>query len=90
LDSKQSATLHYSAKQPPLVAMHAADHPPQVTFLSAGLQDVFRRKGAQELHILKDINGVLKPVSACSCMQPTDSVLAVALLPAWCVAFVAE
>ena len=27
------------------------------------LQDLFRRKGGQELQILKDVNGVLKPVS---------------------------
>jgi hypothetical protein len=60
-----------------LVAMHAAGHLPQShLFVScAGLQDMFRRKGAQELHILKNANGVLKPVSACSCMQPTDSVI---------------
>lgn len=40
-----------------------------MSVLYSGLQDVFRRKGAQELHILKDVNGILKPVSACSCMR---------------------
>lgn len=29
------------------------------------LQDVFRRKGAQQLSVLKDVSGVLKPVRAC-------------------------
>jgi hypothetical protein len=39
------------------------------------MQDLFRRKGAQELHILKDISGVLKPVSGSTgdCVSDSDA-----------------
>lgn len=65
-------TAGFSPAQPSfhLWQLHVYLHPHSM-FKWVVLQDLFRRKGAQELKILKDVNGVLKPVewpeSACAC-----------------------
>lgn len=75
---KQLPSFHQQSR----LAFHLLSHPftcgscmficiPTQLFKWVVLQDLFRRKGAQELKILKDVNGVLKPVewpaSACAC-----------------------
>ena len=46
------------------------------------LQDLFTRKGAQKLQILKDVNGVLKPVSSTSAPLPTCAACRLQLISA--------